>query len=68
MLSQISSYKDGATYHPLFSFPSLSADMYQQSSMRAALSGSITQNSDWITKENSHLLTIHLLRLKLLVT
>ncbi|EML3261656.1 hypothetical protein N5992_003688, partial [Acinetobacter baumannii] len=50
MLSQISSYKDGATYHPLFSFPSLSADMYQQSSMRAALSGSITQNSDWITK------------------
>ncbi|ENU86598.1 hypothetical protein PTT44_07395 [Acinetobacter sp. Gutcm_16] len=50
MLSQIASYKDGATYHPVFSFPSLSADMYQQSSMRAALSGSITQNSDWITK------------------
>ncbi|ONG37686.1 hypothetical protein BKE30_14065 [Alkanindiges hydrocarboniclasticus] len=50
MLSQIASYKDGATYHPIFSFPSLSADMYQQSSMRAALSGSITQNSDWITK------------------
>ncbi|WP_151779137.1 hypothetical protein [Acinetobacter bereziniae] len=50
MLSQIASYKDGATYHPVFSFPSLSADMYQQSSLRAALSGSITQNSDWITK------------------
>lgn len=50
MLSQISSYKDGAIYHPVFSFPSLSADMYQQSSIRAALGGSITQDSNWITK------------------
>ncbi|WP_089606337.1 hypothetical protein [Acinetobacter piscicola] len=50
MVSQVVSYKDGATFHPLFSFPSLSADMYQQSAMRAALSGSITQHTDWITK------------------
>lgn len=50
MVSQVAAYKDGATFHPLFSFPSLSADMYQQSAVRASKSGDITQNRDWKIK------------------
>ncbi|HCL0977727.1 TPA: hypothetical protein N1273_005253 [Salmonella enterica] len=50
MVSQVAAYKDGATFHPLFSFPSLSADMYQQSAIRASKSGDITQNRDWKIK------------------
>lgn len=47
IISQVSTYKDSATIYPLFSFPSLSADMYQQSAFRASFSGDITRKDDW---------------------
>jgi hypothetical protein len=47
IISQVSAYKDSATVYPLFSFPSLSADMYQQSAFRASFSGDITKKDDW---------------------
>jgi len=47
IISQVSTYKDSATVYPLFSFPSLSADMYQQSAFRASSSGDITKKDDW---------------------
>ncbi|WCS38460.1 hypothetical protein [Acinetobacter baumannii] len=47
IISQVATYKDSATIHPLFSFPSLSADMYQQSAFRASFSGDITKKDDW---------------------
>jgi hypothetical protein len=48
LISQVFSYKDGVTTHPLFAFPSLSADMYQQSALRAEKSGEIVLKDDWI--------------------
>lgn len=47
IISQVCTYKDSATVYPLFSFPSLSADMYQQSAFRASFSGDITKKDDW---------------------
>ncbi|HFS7497180.1 hypothetical protein KPE82_08145 [Acinetobacter baumannii] len=49
IISQVTSHLDNATIHPLFSFPSLSADMYQQSASRAALSGEVTKKDEWIS-------------------
>lgn len=48
LISQVFSYKDGVSTHPLFAFPSLSADMYQQSAIRAERSGEIVLKEDWI--------------------
>lgn len=48
LISQVFSYKDGVTTHPLFAFPSLSADMYQQSALRAEKSGEIVLKEDWV--------------------
>ncbi len=49
LISQVFSYKDGVITHPLFAFPSLSADMYQQSALRAEKSGEIVLKEDWIS-------------------
>lgn len=49
IINQVTSHLDNAIVHPLFSFPSLSADMYQQSASRAALSGEVTKKDEWIS-------------------
>ena len=48
LISQVFSYKNNVITHPLFAFPSLSADMYQQSALRAEKSGEIVMKDDWI--------------------
>lgn len=48
LISQVFSYKNNVISHPLFAFPSLSADMYQQSALRAEKSGEIVLKEDWI--------------------
>jgi len=48
LISQVFSYKNNVVTHPLFAFPSLSADMYQQSALRAEKSGEIVLKEDWI--------------------
>lgn len=48
LISQVFSYKNNVVTHPLFAFPSLSADMYQQSALRAEKSGEIVLKADWI--------------------
>lgn len=49
LISQVFSYKNNVITHPLFAFPSLSADMYQQSALRAEKSGEIVLKDDWIS-------------------
>lgn len=48
LISEVSSYKDGVSIHPLFAFPSLSADMYQQSALRAEKSGEVVLRPEWV--------------------
>lgn len=49
LISEVSAYKDGVTIHPLFAFPSLSADMYQQSALRAEKSGEVVLRPEWVS-------------------
>lgn len=49
LISEVASYKDSVTTHPLFAFPSLSADMYQQSALRAEKSGEIVLRPEWVS-------------------
>jgi hypothetical protein len=49
LISEVSAYKDGVTTHPLFAFPSLSADMYQQSALRAEKSGEVVLRPEWVS-------------------
>jgi hypothetical protein len=49
LISEVSAYKDGVTTYPLFAFPSLSADMYQQSALRAAKSGEVVLRPEWVS-------------------
>lgn len=49
LISEVSAYKDGVTVHPLFAFPSLSADMYQQSALRAERSGEVVLQPEWVS-------------------
>lgn len=49
LISEVSNHKDSARVHPLFAFPSLSPDMYQQSAERAAKSGEVALEGDWIS-------------------
>lgn len=49
LVSEVSSYKDGVAVHPLFAFPSLSADMYQQSALRAERSGEVVLRPEWVS-------------------
>lgn len=51
LISEVAAHKDGAEVYPLFAFPSLSPDMYQQSAIRAASgSGEVAVPEQWITK------------------
>lgn len=49
LVSEVSTYKDGVTVHPLFAFPSLSPDMYQQSAIRAEKSGEVVLRPEWVS-------------------
>lgn len=48
LISEVANSKDSAAAVPLFAFPSLSPDMYQQSVMRAADCGELALSSNWI--------------------
>ncbi|MDQ7954756.1 MAG: hypothetical protein RET84_02550 [Pseudomonadota bacterium] len=48
-VSEVAAHKDGVTVHPLFAFPSLSADMYQQSAIRAERSGEVAVRPEWVS-------------------
>lgn len=48
-VGEVLNTKDSATVHPIFGFPSLSADMYQQSALRAARSGDKALEHQWVT-------------------
>jgi hypothetical protein len=48
LIGEVLNHKDGAAVFPLFAFPSLSPDMYQQSAVRAARSGDKALESDWV--------------------
>lgn len=47
LMGQVVDHKENATVHPIFSFPSLSPDMYQQSAIRSSNSGAIVQDKSW---------------------
>lgn len=49
LISEVANHKDNSTVYPLFAFPSLSPDMYQQSAIRASESGEIALEGAWIT-------------------
>lgn len=49
LISEVTNHKDNSTVFPLFGFPSLSPDMYQQSAIRSSESGEVTLQSSWIT-------------------
>ncbi|KAA6097094.1 MULTISPECIES: hypothetical protein [unclassified Pantoea] len=52
LIGEVVDNKEGAKIYPIFSFPSLSADMYQQSAIRAAKAGSAAQTSSWINNRH----------------
>lgn len=49
LISEVATYKDNSKVYPIFAFPSLSADMYQQSAIRAADSGEVALDVGWIS-------------------
>lgn len=49
LISEVASYKDNSKVYPIFAFPSLSADMYQQSAIRASDSGEVALEVGWIS-------------------
>jgi hypothetical protein len=48
LISEIANHKDGSIVYPLFAFPSLSPDMYQQSAVRASASGAVALSPEWV--------------------
>jgi hypothetical protein len=48
LISLVAHCKDDSIVYPLFAFPSLSADMYQQSAVKAAQSGEVALQGEWI--------------------
>jgi hypothetical protein len=49
ILGQVINHKDNLTVYPLFAFPSLSPDMYQQSAVKSSESGDVAMEGAWIT-------------------
>ncbi len=48
LIGEVANSKDSAVSYPVFAFPSLSPDMYQQSVMRAADCGELTISNTWL--------------------
>ena len=49
LISEVVSNKDDAEVYPIFGFPSLGADMYQQGAVRASASGDVARSSQWVS-------------------
>lgn len=49
LIGEVAHYKDNSIVYPLFAFPSLSPDMYQQSATRAYQSGDVALSPEWIS-------------------
>lgn len=49
LISEVTNHKDSSSVYPLFAFPSLSPDMYQQSAVSASNSGDIALGDEWIS-------------------
>jgi hypothetical protein len=49
LISEVANHKDSSAVFPVFGFPSLSPDMYQQSAVRASQSGDIALEGDWVS-------------------
>ena len=49
LIGQVADSKDSAEVIPIFGFPSLSPDMYQQSATRTSASGGASQEDGWVT-------------------
>lgn len=49
LINEVASHKDSSTVYPVFGFPSLSPDMYQQSALRASQSGDIAFEREWVS-------------------
>ncbi|MDN3558612.1 hypothetical protein [Vreelandella neptunia] len=47
LIGEVVNNKDSAKVYPIFSFPSLSPDMYQQSALRASKSGDVALEKIW---------------------
>lgn len=48
LISEVCNHKDNLTVYPVFAFPSLSPDMYQQSAIRASRGGAVALEDRWI--------------------
>lgn len=49
LISEVANHKDSSTVFPVFGFPSLSPDMYQQSAVRASQSGEVALEPEWVS-------------------
>lgn len=49
LISEVVNNKDEAEVYPIFGFPSLGADMYQQSTVRASESGDVALTGKWVS-------------------
>lgn len=49
LISEVANHKDSSTVFPVFGFPSLSPDMYQQSAVRASQSGEVALEREWVS-------------------
>ena len=47
LIAQVADYKNYTRVYPVFGFPSLSADMYQQSAVSSYASGEVAKGQDW---------------------
>jgi hypothetical protein len=52
LISEVANSKDDSTVYPLFSFPSLSPDMYQQSAIKASESGDVALRGEWVSNRH----------------
>lgn len=48
LINEVTSDRDYMSVHPIFGFPSLSPDMYQQSAIKSSESGSATFSPSWV--------------------
>jgi hypothetical protein len=49
MMGQVLNHRDNMKFYPVFAFPSLSPDMYQQSAVKSSESGDAAREDAWIT-------------------
>ena len=52
LISEVVNSKDDASVYPIFAFPSLSADMYQQSATKASESGDVALRTEWVSNRH----------------